>query len=88
MNGDVVCTLQTENADLKFKVKMLELQLATLKKRKEFSDTSKLVKLDQMKALFLQLENEICQLIIDRQKANSRLEKIYLLISIFNSIML
>ena len=87
MHGEHVCSLQFENADLKFKIKMLELQLNTLKKRKEANDISNSSKLEKMKVIFLELENEICQFIIDRQKVNSRLVKIYSLISLFNSIM-
>ena len=65
---------------------MLELQLGTLKRRKEESERSNLAKLDQLKTIFLQLEKEICQLIIERQRVFDRISVIYSLISFFNSL--
>ena len=86
LNCERVLALQSENADLSFKVKMLELQLGTLKRRKEESERSNLAKLDQLKTIFLQLEKEICQLIIERQRVFDRISVIYSLISFFNSL--
>ena len=86
LNCERVLALQSENADLCFKVKMLELQLGTLKRRKEESERSNLGKIDQLKAIFFQLEKEICQLIIERQKVFDRISVIYSLISLLNSI--
>ena len=83
LNSNKVVALQSENAELNFKVKMLELQLGTLKRRKE-----DFAKFEQMKAIILQLQNELCQLIIERQKVNARLGHIYNLISMFNSLIL
>ena len=86
LNCERVLALQSDNADLSFKVKMLELQLGTLKRRKEESERSNLAKLDQLKTIFLQLEKEICQLIIERQRVFDRISVIYSLISFFNSL--
>ena len=88
LNSEKLVALQSENAELNFKVKMLELQLGTLKRRKEDFDKTIFEKFDRMKAIFLQLENEMCQLIIERQKVNVRLGHIYALISLFNSLIL
>ena len=65
--------IENENAELKFSIKLLELQLNTLKNRRKTND----VQMSVMKESFLKLETEFQELIIEQEKVNSRMNRIF-----------
>lgn len=70
MYFDKYCRMESENSNLKFQVKILELQLSTLKKKNELMNTSKDEK-------FLKLKNEIAELLREQLVVSNRLKRVF-----------
>jgi hypothetical protein len=69
MYFDKYCSMESEYSNLKFQVKILELQLSTLKKN-ELMNTSKDEK-------FLKLKNEIAELLREQLVVSNRLKRVF-----------
>lgn len=70
MYFDKYCSMESEYSNLKFQVKILELQLSTLKKKNELMNTSKDEK-------FLKLKNEIAELLREQLVVSNRLKRVF-----------
>ena len=64
------CLIENENSELKFAMKILQLQLNTMRKKSEDLSKEKLSYLSCLKT-------EFAELIVDHEKVASRLKRIY-----------
>ena len=73
------CRIEKENEDLKFRIKMLELQLSTLKKKNQDSSYEELLKF-----VVSQLWVEFGELVIEQDRVSSGLGRIIELLKTLN----